>query len=305
MSTVSDLADVRDDVVSWRAGDWELACVPKQGGRLLRCDWQGEVIMRRATSDSIWDAAHFPLVPFSNRIAQGHFEIGNRVVTLRPNMPGSDSLHPLHGQGWQSPWTLELMDEGGLELGLAVSAGEWPWAYAARQSFRLHERDLVMTLSLTNEAVEPMPAGLGFHPYFPCTEATVYHGLHRGEWQTSSAGLPVTLVERAGTVDWWRGAPVGTRNVDTVYVGREGPLSLTWPDRALKLTMHPSPALRFTVVYTPPGQEFVCIEPVSHMTDAINRQDHSDNGLIWLAPGESLTVSVILTVQRITTVKRK
>src|SRR6516165_4998150 len=153
MSTVSDLADVRDDVVSWRAGDWELACVPKQGGRLLRCDWQGEVIMRRATSDSIWDAAHFPLVPFSNRIAQGHFEIGNRVVTLRPNMPGSDSLHPLHGQGWQSPWTLELMDEGGLELGLAVSAGEWPWAYAARQSFRLHERDLVMTLSLTNEAV--------------------------------------------------------------------------------------------------------------------------------------------------------
>ena len=36
------------------------------------------------------------------------------------------------------------------------------------------------------------------------------------------------------------------------------------------------PLFGHLIVYTPPGEDFFCVEPVSHMTDAINRMDGDD-----------------------------
>ena len=136
-----------------------------------------------------------------------------------------------------------------------------------------------------------MPAGLGFHPYFPRNARTVYHALHRGEWQVDGDCLPVVLDEAAAPRDWWQGRPVATRAVDTAYADRTGALSITWPDRGIALVIDPSPALAHTVVYCPAGADFFCVEPVSHTTDAINRPRPGD-AMVWLPPGETLTAEV-------------
>jgi aldose 1-epimerase len=277
------------------AGEYRLELDPKRGGSLLRFDWRGEPVMRSACGPSILDAACFPLVPFSNRIADGRFTAGGTEVRIEPNLPGQNHPHPLHGFGWLSAWQVLAQDSASALLEHTRIGGEWPWPYRAHQSFRLTGEGLEMVLSLTNLADAPMPAGLGFHPYFPRTDRTYIRAMHRGEWQNDADCLPRHLDLRSEPRDWWEGKAVGARVVDTVYTGREGPLVIDWLERGLELTLVPSANLPFTVVYTPPGEDFFCVEPVSHMTDAVN-WDGPDSGLVWLECDESLTVGLKLSV---------
>ena len=44
------------------------------------------------------NAACYPLVPFSNRIANGRLVFDGQRFKLEPNWPGV--RHPMHGEGW-------------------------------------------------------------------------------------------------------------------------------------------------------------------------------------------------------------
>ena len=74
---------------------------------------------------------------------------------------------------------------------------------------------------------------------------------------------------------------VGDVALDNCFEGWDGTAVLTWPDR--RLTIEADSTFRHAVVYTPLGESFFCVEPVSHMNDAIN---HS--GMRVLDPGETL-----------------
>ncbi len=286
-----------DPIITLIYGDWQMDLAPALGGSILSLDWRGTPVMRRSGGSSIWDVASYPLVPFSNRIAHGRFMAGGREVVLGRGFPGWDHPHTIHGFGWLARWDVTWQDASHARLVYTHRAGEWPWAFAATQDFRLEEAGLTMTLALTNLSEEPMPAGLGIHPYFPRGADTLYHGLHRGEWTNTPDCLPLSLEQHAQPRDWWQGAPVGSRTVDTAYTGRQGPLTLRWPDRDLTLTMTPSANLATTVVYTPAGEDYVCVEPVSHITDAVNRTTSADTGLTWLAQGETMTASVVFSAR--------
>lgn len=282
-------------MIALTAGDYRLELDPERGGSVLRFDWRGTPLFRPVCGPLILDVACFPLVPFSNRIAFGRFRVGEQTVSLQPNFPDSDHPHTLHGFGWLSKWHVVEGDGQSAVLEHQYPGGEWPWPYVARQGFHLTASGLTMELSVTNHGGDPMPAGLGFHSYFPRNAATIYHGLHRGEWQNDPDCLPEWLDLRERPQDWWEGAPVASRAVDTVYTEREGSLLITWPDRELALRMNPSPSLPHTVVYSPADRNFFCVEPVSHMTNAINLPASSDE-MQWLAPNTGLAVSVGLSV---------
>jgi hypothetical protein len=57
------------------------------------------------------------------------------------------------------------------------------------------------------------------------------------------------------------------------------------------------PVFGHLIVYVPPARDFFAVEPVSHMNNAVNRPDVTDNGLRHLAPGERLTGSVRFSVE--------
>ena len=282
-------------MIGLAAGDYRVELAPDRGGSILRFDWRGEPLFRPACGPSVLDVACFPLVPFSNRIAEGQFRADGRTIQLRPNMPGSDHPHTLHGFGWLARWRVVTADVSAAVLEHTHDGGEWPWRYRAQQRVALDEGGLTIELSVTNLGNTPMPAGLGFHPYFPRTEATIYRGLHRGEWQNDDSCLPVSLTERSGPADWWDGLPVSGRAVDTVYTDRSGTLSIEWPERGIALAIQPGENLPHTVVFSPRDQDFFCVEPVSHMTDAHNRSHHV-GGLRWLDPNEAFAVKMVLGV---------
>jgi aldose 1-epimerase len=54
-----------------------------------------------------------------------------------------------------------------------------------------------------------------------------------------------------------------------------------------KMSLQLSSSLQRLVVYTPPQRDYYCVEPVSHVSNAIHMADPLAHGLRSVAPGES------------------
>lgn len=237
-------------------------------------------MLRPAVSGAgVLGLSSFPLVPFSNRIAHGRFRAGDDAVSLPPNLPGVDQPHAIHGFGWQAAWDLAAVSDGAARLVHHYPGGAWPWAYVAEQEFALAPGGLVHRLALTNAGDTPMPAGLGIHPYFPRANAALDLAV-TGRWDMDATCVPTRWAALGHPPDWFGGAAI-----DDVFTGRAGAITLRWPTHIVAMT--PADDLAFTVVYIPRGADYFCVEPVSHMTNAINRAEPpAVTGLRWLAPGE-------------------
>ena len=59
--------------------------------------------------------------------------------------------------------------------------------------------------------------------------------------------------------------------------------------------------LKFIILYTPAGETFFCVEPVSNMNNAFNRAEEGEEntGTVVLKPGDELSAQMRLLVQRI------
>jgi aldose 1-epimerase len=267
------------------------------GGALAGLQFQGQEVLRRADPeiDEPLASAGFALMPFANRIAQGRFRIRARTVQLSPNAPGQ--RHPLHGQAWRKPWTVESHESGRLALGYEHPAGEWPWAYRAGQVFTLTQSGIEVALELENRAAEPMPAGIGWHPYLRRTPAARLRAAVKGVWLADAQCLPTTLASPQSVWDFRDGAPAPPTLVDHCYTEWNGQAELVLPEEQLCVRIEAEQPLRWLHVYSPPGEAFLCLEPVSHMPDALNRSEPpAVSGLRWLAPGETLRACVTLRV---------
>src|SRR2546426_1089250 len=85
--------------------------------------------------------------------------------------------------------------------------------------------------------------------------------------------------------------------LDNCFVGWRRRALIECPESGMRLVMAAEPPLDFLVVYTPAGRAFFCVEPVSHVTDAVNlaAAGRTDTGFRILEPGETLRTAVTLT----------
>lgn len=262
---------------------------------MLRFHVDGAPVFADVRGPAPADLACVPLLPFANRIGNARFVVDGRQIALEP---AHDEPHALHGTGWLRVWAVAASGNDWADLRLESAAGDggWPWAWQGGQRFQLTDSGYRHTISLTNLGDTPMPAGIGLHPWLPRTPATRYCGLHSAEWQPGPDMLPRDFTHVASPIDWWAGAPVASRNVDCCYAERDGSLLIDWPEQGLRMEMVPEAVFGFTQVYVP-AADYFCVEPISHLPDAVNRS--GDTGLLWLAPGESLAGSVDFRVSSV------
>ena len=283
------LSDITPDHVLLRHNDTRLVLEPALGGAIREFSCGGIPVLRatpRHASDDPFQFACFPLVPYANRIARGRFVAASRAVQLRPNWGGDP--YPLHGQGWRRPW--EAVDVSAAEARLRFEGGgnEWPWRYRAEQQFRLGARHLSVELSLHNLSNAPMPAVLGFHPYFPTAGARLQARLPR-IWMADEAALPVEEVATPITWSFEAGRRVDSLTLDHCFTEWDGTAVLTWPDHAVTLK---ATSCRYLHVYVPRGRDFFCLEPQTAATGALNR----GNGEITpVAPGGRLALGMTIS----------
>ncbi|MEE4381301.1 MAG: aldose 1-epimerase [Pseudomonadales bacterium] len=284
-------------MITLRCEGCELLLAPAAGGTVRALRLRGEDLLRPAPAgnDDPLASAAFPLVPFSGRIDRGRFRFRDEAVTLAPNFP--PEAHAIHGQGWQRAWTVERADATSADLVYRHDGADWPWRYRATQAFRLRPDGLELGLALANESDRPMPAGLGWHPYFPRADATLTAAVRR-IWPSGET----TLVDppRAPKTEEALHAPrpVDALALDHCFDADAAGATIHWPRRGLRLRLTGDAVLRFLIVYTPPGQDFFCVEPVSHAPDAVHSPlPAAETGLRMLEPGETLRAGLRLVVQ--------
>jgi aldose 1-epimerase len=269
---------------------------PELGGCIAGL-WLGEIPVLRSTPASellsVRQAGSYPLVPFSNRI--GHATLkwqGTSHPLVQNNGP---EPHAIHGVGWQRPWQVLAQDEGVLMLAFEHGAdASWPFAFDASQTFRLSGHTLELTLSMTNQSPDPAPAGLGWHPYFVKRSRSHIAFEAGGRWDMSAEKLPTRRQPSRGL-----DADCADLDVDHCFDGWTGRVDLRDELLHTRITSN----LSRLVAFTHPGRDFVAIEPVSHVNNAINLLQAGAGraealGIRVLAPGESMSAQMSIEVER-------
>jgi aldose 1-epimerase len=284
------------NLITLHRGDTDVMLAPDAGGGIACFRWQGVDVMRPADAEALatrnpLELASFPLVPWSNRIAQGRFSWEGREIRLPLNF--GDHPHVIHGHGWQRPWTVEAQEAASATLSFDHAAAEWPWSYRAEQRFELVDDGFDLRLSVENRSDRPMPAGLGHHPYYLKTPGMRLEAHLEGWWATDEFIMPTRYVEeRRG--DWTDRLHAPT-TTDNVFAGWDGTARITWPERGIALVMTAGEAARWMVIYSPPDQPIACIEGVTHPTDPFNDPAHP--GLAIVEPGASFTLDTRFRVE--------
>jgi aldose 1-epimerase len=141
------------EVLALQFKDWDLQVSPKYGACILSCSYRGFDILRKAEAN--WKYTHdpmlssyFPLVPYSNRIANGQFKWEDKSFNLNPNHSGQK--FPLHGIGWLSEWAVKDIKENSCSLEYKHIEGDWPWPFLVRQKILLEDSSIKISLTLKN-----------------------------------------------------------------------------------------------------------------------------------------------------------
>ncbi len=286
-----------DDALLLRSGDLELELWPSVGGSVAGFAWQRAgrrvELMRRATARALpendsREMASFPLFPFSNRVKDGRFTFAGREVELVRNTPPD---HPIHGHVWQRPSRVVAQGQDSAELSCSYPGGDFPWAYTARQLFRLTPEALEVELELTNDSDSAMPCGFGMHPYYDRTERVRLTAVAPVRWVGSQYLLP----------EWSEPVPEAWNfssprelsplaEMDGCFGQFAGTARLEWPEKGVALEIEADPVFGVMIVYVPAGQSFFCLETVSNVNDAFNLESKgvAGNGTIVLEPGQSV-----------------
>ena len=289
-------------LLTMRAGRLEVDLAPRAGGSIVRFSVDGRHdVLRPTAGDAIAaatasnrgnEAACYPLLPFSNRIAGGRFSFGGREIALRRTWPSV--AHPMHGDGWARAWDVQHHDPQSADIAYDHAAdgdGGWPFAYRARQSYRLDVDRLTVRLSLENREAHAVPAGIGLHPFFVRDEATELRCRTSSVWLSDAEVLPTERVGVPAAWDFSAGRRLGDVALDNCIEGWDGRATITWPSRGLVLEMTASESLGTVVIFTPPKRPFFCVEPVSHANGRI--------AATRLAAGDTIAGEIVfrLTIQ--------
>ena len=279
-------------------GDLRLELLPDLGAAVATLTFQGRDVLRPTPAgvDDPFETAAFVLAPFANRIADGHFRVGNREVRIPRNAPGQ--AHPLHGHAWRKPWRVESVTGDRAVLSFEHPADSWPWHYTVTQILLLRGDSLELSLSIENRDATPMPAGLGWHPYFHKGAGAQLKTHVEGVWLADEEFLPVRLAHGTRFGQWGRGDLVSRPElIDHCHTGWLGVAEISLPEQRLRLALTASRALHWLHIYSPPGKDFFCVEPVSQMPNAVNRSaPPAMTGQRLLAPAERLDARVTLSV---------
>jgi len=294
-----------------RAGALTMDVAPAAGGRVAslasageggqRIDWlapMSDASLRDGFDGLAWPKTGcYPLLPFSNRIRDGRFQWGGREIRLAPH-PGQP--HAMHGLAHARAWAVEQLTTSSIVLSLrhVPEADNWPWAFTATQTLVLSPEGLEAVMTLRNDGNSDMPAGGGFHPYFVRTPGMHVQFTAESMWPTDAGEVAIRREPITPREDFRNVRALPDDGLSVYYSNWHQQVVVSRVDGAT-LTLSADDPLDHFILHAPAGQPYFCLEPVSHVADAINlaEQGWDGTGLRVLAPGETLHLRMQLHIE--------
>jgi aldose 1-epimerase len=277
------------------------------GGRLARLSWRrrsGDTVdivvpMTSGLAPPGWPkAGAYPLVPYANRIAQARLSFLGRVHDVAPHPDAHP--HSLHGHTHLEPWAGTRTGENQADLSIVCERSQaWPWAFEARQRFTVQEDRLVVSLSLRNLDREPMPAGLGWHPYFLTAGPAEVTFAADTWWPYAADFLPLGQPEPLRH-DLQPPLVLGNEGL-TAYLGHWSGEAELKRDDGVRIALTADGIFDHLVLHRPAGAAYCCLEPVSHVANGFNLAADGVHGagLRILDPGGELAGSVTVALSEV------
>ncbi len=201
------------------------------------------------------EAACYPCVPWFGRLFGG-LDFDGRHYDLAPTLPACDPQHALHGHGWVNPWSVTEQAANRLvcRFDYQPAPRGFPFAFSASQEFSVSEHGFEIVLTLTNSSDAPMPAGLGLHPFFPCTKETRLNLVERFAKQISPMQMqPPESIDHSG--------PIPDDAIDYTLKHWDSAAEIIHDGMRIALRSN-APHLH---LYSPEAAGFFCAEPITHM----------------------------------------
>lgn len=293
-----------------RAGALTMDVAPAAGGRIAslasageggqRIDWlapMSEACLHDGFDGLAWPKTGcYPLLPFSNRIRDGRFQWGGREIRLAPH-PGQP--HAMHGLAHARAWAVEQLTASSIVLGLRYvpEADNWPWPFTATQTLVLSPEGLEAVMTLRNDGNSDMPAGGGFHPYFACAPGMHVQFVAETMWPTDAGDVAIRREPITPREDFRNARVLPDDGLSVYYSNWHQQAVISRADGAT-LTLGADDPLDHFILHAPGGQPYFCLEPVSHVADAVNlaEQGWEGTGLRVLAPGETMRLRMQLRI---------
>jgi aldose 1-epimerase len=162
------------------------------------------------------------LAPWANRLDEQAFYANGKRYPFDMELGNVNGAIPIHGfmtrtDQWQvieektdgkAAWVSARLDTSKQSAWMK----QWPFAHTIDVTYRLQDGTLEVLTKVTNNAAEPMPVSLGWHPYYQLTDSP------REEWTVS---IPAR--------SWWRldyrKVPTGVVDpVEKIFPGGKGAL---------------------------------------------------------------------------------
>lgn len=272
------------------------------------------------------------LVPYANRI-RGKFDakartiettVGGKPVKLPANWIGKlkgAEPHAMHGLMLDQATEISrrTADASGatLEANWQKPFGaEWPGAGKVQFHASLTAKGFVVKVIVVNTGTEPLPAGVGWHPYF---------NIASGDRKQAKLKIPAktrALVDNYDNVfptgateategskfDFRAARAMGDQFLDDCFMDliREGNGAVAAEIHdpaahyALKITSA-SPAVNAYQCYAPPEKPFIVLEPQFNIGDPFNKGvwKDRDTGMVTLAPGHEVVYDATVEISKI------
>jgi aldose 1-epimerase len=242
-----------------------------------------------------------PLFPYPGRIEGGRFTFEGRQIQL-PTGPDGNAIH-----GFARARPFRLRDQGPARVVAELSTEdgvppeEWPFPTRLTLTVSLEGGALRVASQVTNLGPQPMPFGLGFHPYFPASPEHEVWIEADERWEQAGQGLPTGQIESLGPDGGLR-RPTALRDIppqirmpegdvrNLLFRRRAGGIRAGVRDRraGYEVELTCSDGFGAMVFFTPVQPPVVSLEPHTCVPNAFNLSSQGlPAGTIALAPGQS------------------
>ena len=242
------------------AGDAAATVQPGAGGRV------GSLLVGRhellvADGRDVFHWGSFPLAPWVGRLRHGRLVLDGETVQLPVNAPP----HALHGLVTDRPWSVLDVDERSVSLAVdlgntAGSRDPWPWPCRITQTITLAEQSMEFRLAV--HADGPMPADIGWHPWFVRSLQAAGRSVAA---QLQVAGGQIYLNDDEDIPTGELGPPPAPP-WDYCFVGLEQPPVIRWPG-LLAVTVESDCDHWVLYDMEEPG---ICVEPWTGPPNSLN-----------------------------------
>lgn len=258
---------------------------------------------RRADCDL--NASSFVLVPYSNRIENGYFTFQGEAYQL-----ANGERHASHGDVRKRPWQVEQQSEAAITCAFDsrnFADSNWPWPFSATLTYVLEANAITSKLTVTNHGTNPMPAGLGWHPYYNRTltragEPILLHFQVGSVYpDANDTRIPSGPVEPlASNQDFRTERALAPENfIDACFYGYNGGGSIAWPESNVRLEYQVSANCGHLILFNP-AKPYFAVEPVTNANNGVNLLAAGDptSGIQILKPDETLTATFSIHLSR-------